>query len=113
MAIGPQETPGAGLAIRHSPLATSFHASFSASFTAFHAGKRILSAAPQNHQLVACKKSACGFDSWILVSPAALILLGPIPHSSMIANPDCMQACVILPLSVPSASCAHAENVTP
>src|SRR5690242_6108330 len=91
----------------------SCHSSFSASFTAFAAGNRMLSAAPQNHQLAACKKSACGFDNWILVSPAALILLGPIPHSSMIANPDCLQACVILSLSAPSVSCAHAENVTP
>src|SRR5882762_6455123 len=86
---------------------------FSASFTAFQAGNRILSAAPQNHQLPGCSRSACGFDNWTMVSPAALTLFGPIPHSSRIANPACWQASAILSLSAPSPSFAHAENVTP
>src|SRR5712691_1501114 len=65
---------------------------FSASFTAFHPGNRMLSAAPQNHQLPGSSGSACGLDNWITVSPAALILFGPIPHSSIIAKPPRAQA---------------------
>src|SRR5260370_10553995 len=86
---------------------------FSASFTAFQAGNRILSAAPQNHQLPGCSPSAYGFDNWTMVSPAALRLLGPTPHSSTIANPACWQAAAMFSLFASSSSFAHAENVTP
>src|SRR5713226_3143535 len=86
---------------------------FSASFTAFHAGNRILSAAPQNHQVCGCSGSASGLAIWMTVSPAALILLGPASASSKIANPPRRQALVILSASVDMPNFAQAENVTP
>src|SRR5258708_21069554 len=86
---------------------------FSASFTAFHAGNRILSAAPQNHQLCGCSGLASGLATWITVSPAAVILLGPASASSKIANPPRTQALVILSASVDKPNFAQAENVTP
>src|SRR5260370_2255658 len=86
---------------------------FSASFTAFHAGNRILSAVPQNHQLCGCSGSASGLATWITVSPPALILLGPASASSKIANPPRRQALVILSASVDKPNFAQAENVTP
>src|SRR6266567_7789727 len=82
---------------------------FSASFTAFQTGNRILSAAPQNHQLPASSGSACGLDNWITVSPAALILFGPTPLSSRIANPACWQASEIFFSFASSPSLAHTE----
>src|SRR5258708_490468 len=59
--------------------------SFSASFTAFHAGNRILSAAPQNHQ-VNSDGSRSGCDNRMDFSPAALALLGPGSPSGTITN---------------------------
>src|SRR5260370_5664099 len=59
--------------------------SFSASFTAFHAGNRILSAAPQNHQ-VNSDGSRSGCDNRMDFSPAALTLLGPGSPSGTITN---------------------------
>src|SRR5216684_5291671 len=50
---------------------------FSASFTAFQAGKRILSAAPQNQKVLPSEGSLSGLARKIDCSPATLTLLGP------------------------------------
>src|SRR5713101_1876016 len=59
---------------------------FSASFTAFHAGNRILSAAPQIHQVPGSLGSCSGWARTIAFSPATLTLLGPPSSSEAIAN---------------------------
>src|ERR1700682_4242427 len=46
-----------------------FHESMVASFTALVAGKRILSAAPQNHQTLGCDGSALWFATLLFFSP--------------------------------------------
>src|SRR5207253_2014602 len=45
------------------------HKSFSASLTAFHAGNRTLSAAPQNHHVPWTVGSDCGRPSWMVFFP--------------------------------------------
>src|SRR5437016_2678325 len=95
------------LATRHSPLAAIFHPSFSASFTAFAAGNRILSTAPQNHHAPHTAGSDCGTPSWIVFSPAALTLLGVPSPSLIIENPASWHA-----LPTDSASAIRSEEHT-
>src|SRR5262249_60641436 len=69
--------------------------SISASLMAFAAGRRILSAAPQNHQVPGYAGSASGLASKTAFSPAELTLLGAgwLPVAS--AKPACMQPSLI------------------
>src|SRR5580700_981530 len=89
------------------------HASISASFTAFAAGNRILSAAPQNHHVPGCEASASGFANWMLFSPAALTLLGPTSFPSVIARPASRHAFEIFSALAPASISAHAANAVP
>src|SRR5882724_5208939 len=89
------------------------HASISANFTAFAAGNRILSAAPQNHQLPGCEGSASGFANWMAFSPVAPTLLGPPSLSAGIAKPASPHTFAIFPASAPGSSSAHAANAVP
>src|SRR6267142_984946 len=89
------------------------HASISANFTAFAAGNRILSAAPQNHQLPGCEGSASGFANKMLFSPVAPTLLGPPSPSAGSIKPASLQALAIFAASPPVSSSAHAENAVP
>src|ERR1700687_975637 len=85
---------------------------FSASFTAFHAGNRILSAAPQIHQVPGPLGSCSGWASTMDFSPATLTLLGPASPSGAITNSASLQ---ISPMLWPSgtSTVAHALKVAP
>src|SRR5712664_1368198 len=85
---------------------------FSASFTAFHAGNRILSAAPQIHQVPSPLGSCSGWARTIDFSPATLTLLGPPSSSEAITNSASLQTSAMLwPLS--TSTVAHALKVAP
>src|ERR1700682_1867347 len=85
---------------------------FSASFTAFHAGNRILSAAPQIHQVPGPLGSCSGWASTIDFSPATLTLLGPASLSGAITNSASLQTSAMLWPSGTSTA-AHALKVAP
>src|SRR2546429_258058 len=86
----------------------------SASLTAFHAGNRTLSAAPQNHHVPWTVGSDCGRPSWMVFSPAALTLLGVQSSSLTTENPASRHALLTDSLSAtPGSSSAQAENITP
>src|SRR6267378_3292469 len=85
---------------------------FSASFTAFHAGNRILSAAPQIHQVPGLLGSSSGWARKIAFSPATLTLLGPASPSGAITNSASLQISAMLWPSGTSTA-AHALKVAP
>src|SRR6267378_4629907 len=86
--------------------------SFSASFTAFQAGSRILSAAPQNQKVPGADESSSGGDNAMDFSPATLTLLGRGSPSGTTANPASLQTSSMLLLERTS-TCAHAIKVAP
>src|SRR5271170_7264082 len=90
-----------------------FHDSISASFTAFAAGNRILSAAPQNHQAPGRAGSSSGFARCATFSPATLTLLGPASPSAGITKPASSHAATTCSSFVPRTNSAHAANVVP
>src|SRR6516164_2612762 len=107
---------GKGCACRHKRNSDSRnpHNSFSASFTAFHAGNRRLSAAPQNHHVPWTVASACGTPSWIVFSPAAPTLLGVQSSSLATENPPSRHALLTDSVSAtPGSNSAQAENIMP
>src|SRR5258708_387022 len=65
---------------------------FSASFTAFQAGNRMLSAAPQNHQMSRRPESCSGGAGWMNFSPARLRLLGASSELAAITKPADLHA---------------------
>src|ERR1700687_5688755 len=85
---------------------------FSASFTAFHAGNRILSAAPQIHHVPSPLGSCSGWARTIDFSPATLTLLGPPSSSEAITNSASLQTSAMLWPSGTSTA-AHALKVAP
>src|SRR5467141_680914 len=85
---------------------------FSASFTAFHVGNRILSAAPQIHQVSGPLRSCSGWARTIDFSPATLTLLGPASPSGAITNSASLQTSAMLWPSGTSTA-AHALKVAP
>src|SRR5579862_1283800 len=90
----------------------SFSSSVSASFTAFHARNRMLSAAPQNHQIPGTASSRAGCDKPIETSSAVFTLFGG--SSAVFAeNPAAFTAASIALTSAVGSSSAQIENVTP
>src|SRR6267378_1532739 len=94
-----------------------FHsASFSASLTAFAAGNRILSAAPQNHQVSRRPESCSGGARWMDFSPATLTLLGASSELAAITKPADLHADSIFSKFNPAArgsNAAEAANAVP
>src|SRR5262249_54468706 len=87
--------------------------SISASLTALAAGSRMLSAAPQNHQVPGCAGSGSGLARRMDFSPAALTLLGPGAASGVKAKPPWVHASVMRSRLAGGSSSMHAVNVEP
>src|SRR5712664_358634 len=85
---------------------------FSASFTAFHAGNRILSAAPQNHQMSRRPESCSGAARWMDVPPATLTLLGASSELAAITKPADLHAASIFSKFNPDARGSNAAEAT-
>src|SRR5258708_3231808 len=85
---------------------------FSASFTAFHAGNRMLSAAPQNQQMSRRPESCSGAARWMDVSPATLTLLGASSELAAITKPADLHAASIFSKFNPDARGSNAAEAT-
>src|SRR3981189_380677 len=77
------------------------------------AGKRRLSAAPQNHQVSGLDASGSGIESWMEFEPETLTLLGPIPGSGGMEKPASTQAFEIFSARPPRSKTPVAEKTEP